>query len=118
MVTVAKNQATPRTRPRGAAGRLTSSARRIYYSGETLVVEMFFYNRTRYTQRVPAPNPGRVVIRLADKTILTGQYEVGAVRTVRPGRYNVGLFRMRIADYPQLKDLNLLGADAWWEAIN
>ena len=117
VVTVAKNQATPRTRPKGASGKLTSSARRIYYSGETLVVEMFFYNRTRYTQKVPAPNPGRVVIRLADKTILTGQYEVSAVRTVRPGKYFLGPFKMRIADYPQLKDLNLLGADAWWEPI-
>ncbi len=118
VVTVTKNQATPRTRPKGAAGKLTSSARRIYYSGETLVVEMFFYNRTRYTQRVPAPNPGTVVIRLADKTILTGQYEVGVVKTVRPGRYVVGPLRMRIADYSYLKNLNLLGADAWWEAIN
>ncbi len=118
VVTVTKNQATPRTRPKGAAGKLTSSARKIYYSGETLVVEMFFYNRTRYTQRVPAPNPGTVVIRLADKTILTGQYEVGVVKTVRPGRYVVGPLRMRIADYSYLKNLNLLGADAWWEAIN
>jgi hypothetical protein len=118
VVTVTKNQSIPRTKPKGTAGRLTSSAHKIYYSGDTLVIEMFFYNRTGYTQRVPSPNPGLVVIRLADKRILTGQYEVANTKLVRPGRYVTGKIKMRLADYPQLKGLNLLGADAWWEAIN
>ncbi len=46
--------------PQGKAGALTASARRIYYSGGALYVDMYFYNRTRYAQTVPSPNPPAV----------------------------------------------------------
>lgn len=118
VVTVTKNQSIPRAKPKGASGKLTASAHKIYYSGDALVIEMFFYNRTRYTQRVPSPNPGLVVLRLADKSVLTGQFDVLNTRLVKPGRYVKGKIKMNLEEYPKFKNLNLLGADAWWEAVN
>jgi uncharacterized protein YjdB len=117
-VTVVKNQSIPRSKPKGTAGKVVSSAHRIYLATDnTIRVEMYFYNRTRYTQDVPEPSKGLVVFKLKNGTILTA----GGTFTVRPlrsGHYLVYSFKFDLDDYTSLKNRDLRGCDAWYDADN
>ncbi len=115
-VTVVRNQSIPRTKPKSSAGKVVSSARRIYYGTDnTIRVEMFFYNRTGYTQEVPEPSKGLVVFKLKNGTILTAgdTFTAGPLRT---GRYLVYNFKFNLDDYTRFRNRDLRGSDAWYEA--
>ena len=117
-VYVVANQSTPRTRPRSASGQMVSSARRIYYNAGSLCVDMYFYNRTRYAQKIPMYDPGLVVIKLKDGTKLIPSVPITTTRTVRSGAYTIYSFRLSLLDYPTLVGRDLRGSDAWYEAVN
>lgn len=117
-VTVVPNQSVPRTKPRSAAGKLTSSARKIYYGADALYIQMFFHNRTRGTVAVPSPNPGLVVLRLKSGAKLTAPVSFAGVKALRSGRYLVYTMKLELSAHPKFKGLNLRGADAWYEAVN
>ena len=120
VVTVVRNQSIPRTRPKSAYGKLVSSAYRIYYNKTgSLVIDMWFYNRTGYAQRVPTPNPGLVVLKL--KNVKQPLYaNVALAKTVRvpSGGYRPYTFQLNLEDYPVFSGRDLRGSDAWYEAAN
>lgn len=119
VVTVVKNESVPRTRPLSAYGELRSSARRIYYNTTgSLVVDMYFYNRTGYTQRIPTPNPGLVVLKLKGGAKIPVKVTSATTRSLRNRAYTIYTFKLNLEDYPQLMHLNLLGSDASYEAVN
>ena len=118
-VTVVRNQSIPRTRPKSAYGKLTSSARRIYESGTgSLVVDMFFYNRTGSTKTIPMYNPGIVVLKLKTGTKIPIVVSVTNPRPLRSGSQTIYTFRFNYEDYPNLMKRDLRGSDAWYEARN
>ena len=118
-VTVVRNQSIPRTKPKSAYGKLTSSARRIYESGTgSLVVDMFFYNRTGSTKTIPMYNPGIVVLKLKNGTKIPIVVSVTDPRPLRRGYQTIYTFRFNYEDYPNLAKLDLRGSDAWYEARN
>jgi uncharacterized protein YjdB len=115
VVSVVKNQSIPRTRPKSSAGKVVSSARRIYYGTDgTLRVEMFFYNRTRYTQTVPEPSHGLVVFTRKGSAILTAE-DTFSTKTVRSGHYLIYNFIFDVGEFPQLDKIDLRGMDAYFE---
>jgi len=119
VVTVVKNESVPRTRPLSAYGQLRSSARRIYYNTTgSLVVDMYFYNRTGYAQRIPTPNPGLVVLKLKSGAKIPVKVTSATTRPLRNRAYTIYTFKLNLEDYPQLMHLNLLGSDASYEAVN
>jgi uncharacterized protein YjdB len=119
VVTVVKNQSIPRTRPKSTYGKLVSSARKISYNDSgSLVVDMYFYNRTGYTQKIPTPNPGLVVLKLKSGTKIPINVTSTTTRSLRNGVYTIYTFKLNVEDYPQLLGLNLLSSDAWYEAVN
>ena len=119
-VTVVRNENIPRTRPKSAYGKLTSSARRIYYNTTgSLVIDMWFYNRTRYAQTVPTPNPGLVVLKL--KNVKDPLYAITTFTStvkVPSGGYRLYTIKLNLEDYPNFSGLDLRGSDAWYEAKN
>jgi hypothetical protein len=118
-VTVVRNQSIPRTRPKSAYGRLVSSARRIYESGTgSLMVDMYFYNRTGYTRTVPMYDPGIVVLKLKSGTKIPIVVSVTDARPLRSGYWTLYKFSFNYEDYPNLAKLDLRGSDAWYEARN
>lgn len=118
-VNVVRNQSIPRTRPKSAYGRMVSSANRIYYQDGALCVDMWFNNRTRYTQTAPDPNPGLVVLKLrnAEKPLTALKTFTSAMR-VPSGAYRLYAIRLNLEDYPNFMNLDLRGSDAWYEAKN
>lgn len=119
-VTVVRNQSIPRTKPKSASGKLIPSARRIYYNATgSLVIDMWFYNRTGYPQKVPTPNPGLVVLKLKNvKEPLTALKTFTSTVTVPSGGYRLYTIRLNLEDYPNFSGLDLRGSDATYEAQN
>lgn len=115
-VTVARNLSIPRTRPRSSSGKLVSSARRIYYSGNALIIDMYFYNRTRSACAVPSLNLGLIKLKLRNKSIVTALKKFETTRTLSSGRYLLYTMTLDLAAYPQLKNLDLRGSDATYDS--
>jgi uncharacterized protein YjdB len=119
-VTVVKNQSIPRTKPRNSSGNLVASARRIYYNGTgSLVIDMYFSNRTRYAQTVPTPNPGLVVLKLKNvKNPLYANVTFTSTVKVPSGGYRLYTIKLNLEEYPVFSGLDLRGSDATYEAKN
>jgi len=118
-VTVVANQSIPRTRPKGAAGQLKASARKIYYNESgMLCVDMFFYNRTGYTQAAPQTDRQVLVLKLRSGIKRTAVLTSIAQQTVPNGKYILMTLKANPSTYTQFKDLDLRGSDAWCEPVN
>ncbi len=118
-VNVVKNQSVPRSRAKSASGKLVNSARRIYYTATgSMRVDLYFYNRTRYTQTVPQTDRGLIVLRLKNGTKIYDTVDFLTRKQVRSGRCITYTVELNLEDYPKFAGLNLLGSDAWYEAVN
>ncbi len=118
-VTVVANQSVPRTKPKSAAGQLKASARKIYYNESgMLCVDMFFYNRTGYSQSAPLTDKQVLILKLRSGSKRTAVLTSITQQPVASGKYILMTFKANPDTYPQFKNLDLRGSDAWCEPVN
>jgi len=118
-VSVVSNQSIPRTRPKSTAGRLVPSAKKIYYNESgMLCVDMYFYNRTGYTQLAPQTEEQVLVLKLRSGTKRNAVLTNITRQSVSNGRYITITLKANPSTYTQFRNLDLRGSDAWCEARN
>jgi uncharacterized protein YjdB len=112
-VTVAQNRSAPRSRAKTRSGQLVASANKIYYSGDSLRVLMFFSNRTKSVRTVPGDG-AVLVLKLRGGATLNARLtlEPGAQQPLRAGRTAKYLVEIKLSEHPQFKGLDLRGSDA------
>lgn len=113
-VTVPEN-AMRNAKPRATNGKLTTNAKNIYYEGEYLVIDLYYSNKTKKAQTIP--QNGMLRLRLKPgaqaKDVMPITSASAAAQTLAPNRYTVVTFKVPLAQYPVVQNLDLRKADAW-----
>lgn len=109
-ITVESNSAAYKKATVGDEQLVFTSARRIYYKGGYLVVEMYFANNTGST--VKLPEPGMLTLELANGD----QFELKQLEQGKKKLKNKAIgtaeYRFKLSDNAQLSGLDLRGATA------
>jgi uncharacterized protein YjdB len=109
-ITVTGNEAIYKKAVVGKDRKVYVSARRIQYEEDSLIVEVYFVNRTRKTARLPYA--GTLVLTLADgQTFELREIEKGT-NGLMAGKTNVVDYKISLEDRPELTGLDLRGASA------
>ncbi len=95
----------------GNEKKLYTSLRQVSYAEGSLLVQMYFANRTKAAVSVPTPGILKLQLRTGEAFELT---EIKASNTIRlgVGDYEYYSYKFPLEDYPHLKDLDLSNAKA------
>lgn len=94
----------------GEEKQLYTSVRRIEYEGEELVVQVHYANRTK--ESVTVPFAGLLKLNLSDgQSFELGEINTAKNQTLKQGKNVYFTFKYKLADFPQLQGLDLVGAD-------
>lgn len=109
-VTVQANSANYKKPVVGTDKQVYTSARRIYYKGGYLVVELYLANRTGATVRLP--EPGTLVLTLADGSQLELMEIEQGKKQLKSGKVGNVQYRFKLSENEQLSGLDLREATA------
>ncbi len=95
----------------GNEKKVYASLRQVSYSEGSLIVQMYFVNRTKSATSVPTPGILKLSLRTGEAFELT---EISAKNQIRlgVGDHEYYTYKFPLEDYPQLKDLDLSNAKA------
>ncbi len=115
-VTVVPNQSIPRSSPKKTAGKMVSSAHKIYYNAAgMLCVDMYFCNRTGYTQTAPVTEKQVLILKLRSGNKRSAVLTITDSVTIGNGKYATLTIKANPSTYTQFRNLDLRGSDAWCE---
>ncbi|MDO4548430.1 MAG: Ig-like domain-containing protein, partial [Clostridia bacterium] len=110
-VTVTANRVVNRTPFTSEASAVYTSARRIFYkNNRTLVIEMYFANRTGSAATVP--QAGTLTLMLADGRVLSVREVNAGNRRLKNGKQGYLTYQVTVEEGDDLYGLNLIGAAA------
>ncbi len=109
-ITVTGNEAIYKKPATGKAKKVYVSARRIFYKDETLVVEVYFANKTGKTARLPFA--GKLMLTLKDGQVFELRDIAKGKNALMAGKAAIVDYKIDLTDRQDLGDLDLRGAQA------
>jgi len=109
-ITVTGNEAIYKKPAVGKAKKVYVSARHIYYKGDTLVVEVYFANKTNKTAKLPFA--GKLMLTLKDGQVFELRDIAKGKHALASGKAASVDYKISLEDRPDLQGLDLRGAQA------
>ncbi|MEG1514777.1 MAG: Ig-like domain-containing protein [Clostridia bacterium] len=109
-ITVVENRVQNKEPIVGSDPKVYTSARRIYYKGGYLVIELYFVNKG--TGAVSVPETGILTLMLSDGRALTVKEVTEGDKPLKPGKMAVMGYKVKVAEGQELYGLDLRGAAA------
>ncbi len=109
-ITVTGNEAVYGKPVTGKEKKVYVSARHIYYKNETLVVEVYFANKSGKVAKLPYA--GKLILTLKDGQVFELKDVEKGKNSLMNGKAAKADYKISLADRPELADLDLRGASA------
>ncbi len=109
-ITVTGNEAVYKKPATGKENKVYVSARHIYYKGGSLVVEVYFANKSGKTTKLPYA--GKLVLMLGDGQTIELKDIAKGNNALMSGKMAVADYKFSLAERPELEGLDLRGASA------